>query len=120
MVPVGSYPLVTRQVSGVNGWKVCKFQRAGYYHRGTCTTYEVTSNLCAKVKLADGSWRLDDTYGGPGCSPRGKWDVPERKRIRAPTQGNAPKLSSVRLTGAGRAVLHDGHDPLFTAMNLTG
>ena len=120
VVPVGSYPLVTRQVSGVNGWKVCKFQRAGYYHRGTCTTYEVTSNLCAKVKLADGTWRLDDTYGGPGCSPRGKWDVPERKRIRAPTQGNAPKLSSVRLTGAGRAVLHDGHDPLFTAMNLTG
>ena len=120
VVPVGSYPLVTRRVSGANGWKVCKFQRAGYYHRGTCTTYEVTSNLCAKVKLADGSWRLDDTYGGPGCSPRGKWDVPERKRIRAPTQGNAPKLSSVRLMGAGHAVLHDGHDPLFTAMNLTG
>ena len=120
LVPVGSYPLITRRVSGANGWKVCKFQRAGYYHRGSCTTYEVTSNLCAKVRLTDGSWGLDDTYGGHGCSPRGNWDVPERKRIRAPSQGNPPKLSSVRLLGAGHAVLHDGHDPLFAAMNLTG
>ena len=119
-VPVGSYPLITRRVNGANGWKVCKFQRAGYYHRGSCTTYEVTSNLCAKVRLTDGSWGLDDTYGGHGCSPRGNWDVPERKRIRAPSQGNPPKLSSVRLLGAGHAVLHDGHDPLFAAMNLTG
>ena len=119
-VPVGSYPLITRRVSGANGWKVCKFQRAGYYHRGSCTTYEVTSNLCAKVRLTDGSWGLDDTYGGHGCSPRGNWDVPERKRIKAPSQGNPPKLSSVRLLGAGHAVLHDGHDPLFAAMNLTG
>ena len=119
-VPVGKYALVKRDVRRSGGWKVCKYQQAGYFSRGSCTTYSVLDSLCVKVtQSASGEWSADDTFGGIGCSPKQMWLPPKTRRMHAPLNGQLPKLSTVRMLGAGFVTVRSGRDPLIAAMNIT-
>ena len=125
MVPVGSYPLVTRQVSGVNGWKVCKFQRAGYYHRNA---HHVRGNL-EPLRQGEAGRRnveIRRYLRRPGLQPAGEVGRARSASGSEPRRrGTPPKLSSVRLTGRGprgfarrpRPPVHrdepDGGKPIF-------
>ena len=66
----GFFALATRRESRSNGWKACKYQHAGAYAAGMCTTYAALEEICVKVRQNDdGAWGVDDTHGGVGCDP---------------------------------------------------
>lgn len=93
---------------------------AGYYSRGSCTTYAVLDSLCVKVsQSADGTWRADDSFGGPGCHPKQEWSPPKTRRIHAPSSGQPPKLSTVRMLSAGHVTVRSARDPEMAALNIT-
>ena len=119
-IPVGSYAMVAKNVRRSGGWKVCKYQQAGYFSRGSCTTYALLDSVCVKLSQSEaGEWSADDTFGGTGCSPKTKWLPHKTRRIHAPLNGQTPKLSTVRMLGAGFVTVRSARDPLIAALNIT-
>lgn len=119
-ISLGRHALVRRDVRRSGGWKMCKYQQAGFYTRGSCVTYAVLDSLCVKVaRGADGAWRADPAFGGIGCSPKEAWAPPKTRRLHAPASGRLPSLRSVRALGAGFVTVRSAMDPLITALNMT-
>ena len=120
-ISLGAHALVSRRVLRSSGWKVCKYQMAGSYRAGSCTTFNTLDALCVKVSQgAGGAWAPDASFGGVGCSPRQDWDPVKVRRIHAPAGGRLPRLSTVRRLGAGSVAVRSAHDPHIAALNVTG
>ena len=118
---LGFFALATRRESRSNGWKACKYQHAGAYAAGMCTTYAALEEICVKVRQNDdGAWGVDDTHGGVGCDPNTRWEPAKWRRVRAPGVGKDPAFSTTRSAGGGSVVLRSGSDPLIAARNITG
>ena len=99
---LGFFALATRRESRSNGWKACKYQHAGAYAAGMCTTYAALEEICVKVRQNDdGAWGVDDTHGGVGCDPNTRWEPAKWRRVRAPGVGKDPAFSTTRSAGGG-------------------
>lgn len=124
---LGTFELVSRATRRTSGWKVCRYQEAGWYTGGQCVTYNALDSLCVKVNAeptAGGAWMLDDRYGGFGCSPKKSWDIAARRRVRAAHAGAWPSYATVEtvLGGAapGAVLVRSAWDPELWARNATG
>jgi len=122
-MPLGQHPLLEKNEKRAGGWKVCKYQQAGYYNMGVCTTFSVFDSICVKATQPEvgGPWELDKSYGGPGCRPGpGKlWSAVSRRHTRAPAAGTNPPVSSLYDTGSWASMVRSASDPYVWAMHAT-
>ncbi|KAK3266810.1 hypothetical protein CYMTET_24596 [Cymbomonas tetramitiformis] len=123
-IALPSTPLLRKVVKRTAGWKMCRYQEAGYYsgRSHTCTTYGVLESMCVKVSksVASGAWELNTTYGGSGCNPRSSWRMFAWRRARAPTNGGLPKLPAVETDRIfANTVVKSAYDPRILALNIT-
>jgi len=115
-------PLLKQFIRQSSGWKVCKYQQGGYFSGRThsCTTYQVLDHLCVKVKRAvNGTWGLDATYGGEGCSYITRWSQYTWRRVNALPNGHSPRLPEYIKRIFPSATVRSSEDPVILAMNLT-
>lgn len=116
--------MLQRTEKPAGGWKVCKYQMAGYYSARTrvCTTYTTLESVCVQVTLdADtNQWRLDDRFGGQGCSPTNAWQPYVWRRVRSPQNGQLPVPTFKMLAPFAATTVRSAADPFLYAINTTG
>eukprot|EP00239_Pterosperma_sp_CCMP1384_P002902 CAMPEP_0197847474 /NCGR_PEP_ID=MMETSP1438-20131217/6332_1 /TAXON_ID=1461541 /ORGANISM="Pterosperma sp., Strain CCMP1384" /LENGTH=315 /DNA_ID=CAMNT_0043459409 /DNA_START=363 /DNA_END=1310 /DNA_ORIENTATION=- len=115
-------PLLQKEVKRSGGWKVCKYQHAGFYSgRGqSCTTYNVLAGICLKVsKHENGTWAFNSTYGGSGCSSRTGWRMYSWHRVQAPSSGRPPTIPDLQRVEFPDLVVRSAFDPHILALHMT-
>ena len=91
--------------------------------RQACMAYYALAELCVKVTLRDGCWRLSSAGGGYGCEPgpTGDWSVGVYRRVSGHHSSGSPSFHRDPPGSSARPWLRVRHtaDPRVTAQNLT-